>query len=133
MIFEAKPNLRLMRNELTQWGIWARMEEINPSAQTYRSPAFSMMLLKDSVSQNSPSLILSDETLLAIDALVNQLKLSRPDLYQWIEFHYLKGYPVTVLAQKTKLTRYKIDSFIMAGESWLESRLTAICDKVNML
>ncbi|MDR3027277.1 MAG: hypothetical protein LBV35_02335 [Acinetobacter sp.] len=23
-------------------------------------------------------------------ALVTELKLSRPDLYQWIEFHYLK-------------------------------------------
>ncbi|MNJ78160.1 Phage antitermination protein Q [compost metagenome] len=74
--------------------------------------------------------VLDDDALIAIDHLVTQLKFSRPDLFQWIEFHYLKGIPVSVLASKTKVDRRNIDKYLLAAETWLDSRLEVICGNV---
>ena len=54
---------------------------------------------------------------------MTQLRFSRPDLFQWIEFYYLKGYPVAVMASQTKVDRRNIDKFLLAAETWLDSRL----------
>ena len=67
--------------------------------------------------------MLDDDALIAIDHLVTQLKFSRPDLFQWIDFHYLKGIPVAVMANQTKIARYKIDGYLLAAESWLDCKL----------
>lgn len=125
-VVEVKPTVRMMQNELAQWGKWARHASYNPSELTYTSPTYGLMRLKDGVKSSGVQVVLDDDALIAIDHLVTQLKFSRPDLYQWIEFHYLKGIPVAVLANQTKIARYKIDGYLLAAESWLDCRLEVI-------
>lgn len=122
-IVEVKPTVRMMQNELAQWGKWARHASYNPSELTYTSPTYGLMRLKEGQKSSGIQVMLDDDALVAIDHLVTQLRFSRPDLYQWIEFHYLKGYPIAVLASKTKVARYKIDGYLLAAESWLDCRL----------
>lgn len=128
-VTEIKPTLRMMQNELEQWGKWARHSHYNPSELTYKSPSLGLMHLKEGQKTTGVKVVLDDDALVAVDHLVTQLKLSRPDLFQWIEFHYLKGYPISVIANHTKFTRYKIDGYLFAGESWLECRLQDILKK----
>ena len=125
-VVEVKPTVRMMQNELAQWGKWARHASYNPSELTYTSPTYGLMRLKDGVKSSGVQVVLDDDALIAIDHLVTQLKFSRPDLHQWIEFHYLKGIPVAVLANQTKIARYKIDGYLLAAESWLDCRLEVI-------
>ncbi|MCU4389977.1 hypothetical protein KTH73_04450 [Acinetobacter courvalinii] len=120
---EIKPTVRMMQNELAQWGKWARKAYYNPSELNYKSPTLGLMRLKEGVKNIGIRLTLDDDALVAIDHLVTQLKYSRPDLFQWIEFHYLKGYPVSVLASKTKVDRRNIDKYLLAAETWLDSRI----------
>lgn len=120
---EVKPTIRMMQNELAQWGKWARHASYNPSELTYTSPTYGLMRLKEGQKSSGIQVMLDDDALVAIDHLVTQLRFSRPDLYQWIEFHYLKGYPIAVLASKTKVARYKIDGYLLAAESWLDCQL----------
>lgn len=126
-----KPTIRMMQNELAQWGKWARYASFNPSELSYKSPSLGLILLKKAYKTKGVQVSLDDDALVAIDHLVTQLKLSRPDLYQWIEFHYLKGYPVSVLANKTKVARYKIDGYLIAGETWLDCLLEIMLLKIN--
>lgn len=127
---EIKSTVRMMQNELAQWGKWARSAERNPSELICKSPSLGLMRLKEGEKSYGVKVMLDDDALVAIDHLVMQLKLSRPDLYQWIEFHYLKGYPVAVLAQKTAVDRRNIDKYLLAAETWLDCRLEAICENV---
>ena len=121
----------MMQNELAQWGKWARKALYNPSELYYKSPTLGLMRLKQGVQSKGVKVTLDDESLIAIDHLVTQLKLSRPDLYQWIEFHYLKGYPISVLANITKVARYKIDGYLIAAETWLDCLLEMILLKID--
>lgn len=125
-LVEVKPTVRMMQNELAQWGKWARHASYNPSELTYTSPTYGLMRLKEGAKSSGVQVVLDDDALIAIDHLVTQLKFSRPDLFQWIEFHYLKGYPVAVLAQKTAVARYKVDGYLLAAESWLDCRLEGL-------
>lgn len=129
-VVEVKPTVRMMQNELAQWGKWARHASYNPSELTYTSPTYGLMRLKEGVKSSGVQVVLDDDALIAIDHLVTQLKFSRPDLFQWIEFHYLKGYPVAVLAQKTAVARYKIDGYLLAAETWLDCQLTSHLDRL---
>ena len=122
-VTEIKPTVRMMQNELAQWGKWARHASYNPSELTYTSPTYGLMRLKEGVRSSGVQVVLDDDALIAIDHLVTQLKFSRPDLFQWIEFHYLKGYPINVIANQTKIARYKIDGYLLVAESWLDCRL----------
>ena len=125
-VTEIKPTIRMMQNELEQWGKWARNSHYNPSELSYQSPSLGLMRLKQGQKSAGVKVVLDDDALIAIDHLVTQLKFSRPDLFQWIEFHYLKGYPINVIASQTKIARYKIDGYLLAAESWLECRLESI-------
>ena len=127
VVEKIKPTVRMIQNELAQWGKWARNAEKNPSELTYKSPSLGLMRLKEGEKSHGVKVMLDDEALVAVDHLVTQLKFSRPDLYQWIQFHYLKGIPVAVLANQTKIARYKIDGYLLASESWLDCRLEEIC------
>ena len=129
-VVEVKPTVRMMQNELAQWGKWARHASYNPSELTYTSPTYGLMRLKEGVKSSGVQVVLDDDALIAIDHLVTQLKFSRPDLFQWIEFHYLKGVPVSVLASQTKIARYKIDGYLLAAESWLDCKLGEVCKKI---
>lgn len=122
-VVEVKPTVRMMQNELAQWGKWARHASYNPSELTYTSPTYGLMRLKEGVKSSGVQVVLDDDALVAIDHLVTQLKFSRPDLFQWIEFHYLKGIPVSVLANQTKVARYKIDGYLLAAETWIDCQL----------
>ncbi|WP_180191325.1 antiterminator Q family protein [Acinetobacter sp. YH01006] len=130
-IVEVKPTVRMMQNELAQWGKWARHASYNPSELTYTSPTYGLMRLKEGQKSSGIQVMLDDDALVAVDHLVTQLRFSRPDLYQWIEFHYLKGYSIAVLASKTKVARYKIDGYLLAAESWLDCRLNDLVASVN--
>lgn len=129
-VVEVKPTVRMMQNELAQWGKWARHASYNPSELTYTSPTYGLMRLKEGVKSSGVQVVLDDDALIAIDHLVTQLKFSRPDLFQWIDFHYLKGIPVAVLAQHTAVARYKIDGYLLAAETWLDCRLEEILKKL---
>lgn len=128
-VTEIKPTLRMMQNELEQWGKWARNAHYNPSELSYQSPSLGLMRLKERQKSSGVKVVLDDDALIAIDHLVTQLKFSRPDLFQWIEFHYVKGYPITVIANQTKIARYKIDGYLLAAESWLDCQLANLCMK----
>lgn len=130
MNVEVKPTIRMMQNELAQWGKWARHASYNPSELSYKSPSLGLMRLKEGNKSIGVQVTLDDDALVAVDHLITQLKLSRPDLYQWIEFHYLKGYPVAVLANHTKVDRRNIDKYLLAAETWLDSRLEVICENI---
>ena len=130
-VVEVKPTVRMMQNELAQWGKWARHASYNPSELTYTSPTYGLMRLKEGVKSSGVQVVLDDDALIAIDHLVTQLKFSRPDLFQWINFYYLKGIPVAVLANQTKIARYKIDGYLLAAETWLDSRLEVYARAVN--
>ncbi|WP_159153075.1 antiterminator Q family protein [Acinetobacter johnsonii] len=130
-VTEIKPTIRMMQNELEQWGKWARNSHYNPSELSYQSPSLGLMRLKQGQKSTGVKVMLDDDALIAIDHLVTQLKFSRPDLFQWIEFHYLKGYPIKVIASHTKIARYKIDGYLLAAESWLECRLESIIKQVR--
>lgn len=130
-VVEVKPTVRMMQNELAQWGKWARHASYNPSELTYTSPTYGLMRLKEGQQSSGVQVTLHDDALVAIDHLVTQLKFSRPDLFQWIEFHYLKGYPVAVLASRTKVARYKIDGYLLAAETWLDCRLSDLILAIN--
>lgn len=132
-VVEVKPTVRMMQNELAQWGKWARHASYNPSELTYTSPTYGLMRLKEGVKSSGVQVVLDDDALIAIDHLVTQLKFSRPDLFQWVEFHYLKGIPVAVLASQTKMARYKIDGYLLAAESWLDCRLESLFKNINDL
>lgn len=123
---EVKATVRMMQNELAQWGKWARHASYNPSELTYTSPTYGLMRLKEGVKSSGVQISLDDDALIAIDHLVTQLKFSRPDLYQWIEFHYLKGYPVAVMAAQTTVDRRNIDKYLLAAETWLDCRLDVL-------
>lgn len=125
-VTEIKPTIRMMQNELEQWGKWARNSHYNPSELSYQSPSLGLMRLKQGQKSAVVKVVLDDDALIAIDYLVTQLKFSRPDLFQWIEFHYLKGIPVSVLASQTKIARYKIDGYLLAAETWMDSLLRTI-------
>ena len=129
-VITVKPTVRMMQNELAQWGKWARHASYNPSELSYQSPSLGLMRLKEGQKSSGINVVLNDDALIAIDHLVTQLKFSRPDLFQWIEFYYLKGYPVAVLASQTKVDRRSIDKYLLAAETWLDSRLEAICEIV---
>lgn len=128
---EIKSTVRMMQNELAQWGKWARSAERNPSELICKSPSLGLMRLKEGEKSHGVKVMLDDDALVAIDHLVMQLKLSRPDLFQWVDFHYLKGYPIAVLAGKTSVARYKIDGYLLAAETWLDCRLSDIILVVN--
>lgn len=132
-VVEVKPTVRMMQNELAQWGKWARHASYNPSELTYTSPTYGLMRLKEGEKSSGVQVVLDDDALVAIDHLVTQLKFSRPDLYQWIEFHYLKAIPVAVLANQTKIARYKIDGYLLAAESWLDCKLENLIKNINDL
>lgn len=122
--------VRYMQDELTQWGKWARGTESNPSQQIYQSPSLQLMRLKQTMGNYSP-IQLDDDALLAVDSLVTQLKLSRPDLYQWVDFYYLKGIPIKIIAAHSAVPRYTVDKYLLAAETWLDCRLTEIVIKLK--
>lgn len=126
-VVEVKPTVRMMQNELAQWGKWARHASYNPSELTYTSPTYGLMRLKEGVKSSGIQVTLDDDALVAIDHLVTQLKFSRPDLFQWIEFHYLKGLSIRALEKLSKVDRRIIDKYLLAGETWLDCRLEIIC------
>ena len=126
-VVEVKPTVRMMQNELAQWGKWARHASYNPSELTYTSPTYGLMRLKEGVKSSGVQVVLDDDALVAIDHLVTQLKFSRPDLFQWIEFHYLKGLSIRALEKLSKVDRRIIDKYLLAGETWLDCRLEIIC------
>lgn len=126
-IVEVKPTVRMMQNELAQWGKWARHASYNPSELTYTSPTYGLMRLKEGQKSSGIQVMLDDDALVAIDHLVTQLRFSRPDLYQWIEFHYLKGLSIRALEKLSKVDRRIIDKYLLAGETWLDCRLEIIC------
>ena len=128
-VTEIKPTLRMMQNELEQWGKWARNAHYNPSELSYQSPSLGLMRLKEGQKSSGVKVVLDDDALIAIDHLVTQLKFSRPDLFQWIEFHYLKGLSIRALEKLSKVERRVIDKYLIAGETWLDCRLEYICEQ----
>lgn len=125
-------SLRVMQNELQQWGQWAKATERHCGLKQYVSPAYTLLKQKIELASyhGGHSITLDDDALLAIDALVGLLKHSRPDLWQWVDFYYLKGYPVQALAQMTKIARYRIDMYLAMAETWLDSRLESLCNQL---
>ncbi len=41
---------------------------------------------------------------------------------------YLEGIKVTALSQLTKVDRRTIDKYLVAAETWLDSRLEVLCE-----
>ncbi len=124
--------VRHMQQELTQWGHWARGTERHGGLKRYESPAYS--ILKQNTAQQASSRVrtLDDDALLAIDNLMALLKNSRPDLYQWIRAFYLGGYSVRTLEKMTKVSRIKIDQYLLAGETWLDCKLESLCEMAGV-
>lgn len=123
-------SVRQMQRELEQWAAWARSSERTCGVKQYVCPTYTMLRLAVGESRKSGvDITLDDAALIAVDQLVTALRLSRPDLYQWVRSHYLDNVPVAGLAQMTKVARYKIDGYLLAAESWLDSRLEVMCER----
>lgn len=120
--------IRSMQMELEAWGQWARATERTGGVKQYVCPTYTMLRLAIGERSKGVQIMLDDAALIAVDQLVTALKLSRPDLYQWVRAVYLCGYPVAALADMTKTARYKIDGYLLAAESWLDSRLEVLCE-----
>lgn len=125
-------SLRRMQNELQQWGQWSKPTERHCGLKQYVSPSYTLLKQKieEATYHNAVPITLDDDALMAIDMLVGFLKSSRPDLWQWVDFYYLKGYPVQALAQMTKIARYRVDAYLEAAETWLDCRLESLCDSL---
>lgn len=123
--------VRRMQEELTQWGCWARGTERHPGLKRYESPTYTM--LRQNVAQHATgqTITLDDDALLAIDNLVGLLNNSRPDLCTWIIDFYLSGHSVRTLEKLNKVSRIKIDQYLLAGETWLDCKLESLCERVN--
>lgn len=124
--------IRSMQSELRQWGAWARSTERTGGIRPYVCPTYTMML--QAVGQKGRQgvqIVLDDDALLAVDQLVQALRRSRPELYQWINSHYLKAYSVSALAQVTGISRRDIDKHLYAAESWPDSRLETLCEMAD--
>ena len=122
-------SLRLMQNELQQWGQWA--ETKSGGCAAYVSPSYTLLKLKmeQAVISNSCAITLSDDALLAIDNLVGMLKRSKPMLYQIIRMYYELGYTVQYMASQSGVSRPIIDKYLMAAETWLECKLESLCEQ----
>lgn len=122
--------IRHMQHELTQWGQWARGTERHCGLRRYESPCYT--IIKKNVAQPGSGNLrtLDDDALMAIDNLMLLLKNSRPDLFQWIKAFYLGGYSVRTLEKMTKVSRIKIDQYLMAGETWLDCKLESLCEQL---
>ena len=74
-------------------------------------------------------IVLNEDALIAIDHLVTQLRLSKPVHHQILSAHYLHGYSVRQLAALIPNTsRRAVEHYLIAAESWLESRLEMLCE-----
>ena len=115
-------SIRTMQIELEQWGQWARAEE--GGLPPYQSPAYSLLRQHMQQANAGVPIVLNEDALIAIDHLVTQLRLSKPLHYQILSAHYLHGYSVRQLAALIPNTsRRAVERYLIAAESWLESRL----------
>lgn len=122
-------SVRQMQRELEQWAAWARSSERTCGVKQYVCPTYTMLRLAIGESRKSGvDITLDDAALIAVDQLVTALRLSRPDLYQWVRFFYLEGIKVAALSQLTKVDRRTIDKYLVAAETWLDSRLEVLCE-----
>lgn len=125
-------SLRSMQSELRQWGQWARSTESNCGCAAYVSPSYTLLKLKigSPAHKNGCDVLLDDDALLAIDALVQQLKLSKPTLFEFIRMYYLKGWTVQYMSDQSGVDRRTIDKYLMAAETWLDCRLESLCESL---
>lgn len=122
-------SVRQMQRELEQWAAWAKSSERTCGVKQYVCPTYTMLRMAVGEGRKSGvQIVLDDAALIAVDQLVTALRLSRPDLYQWVHFFYLKGINVAALSQLTKVDRRTIDKYLVAAETWLDSRLEVLCE-----
>lgn len=121
-------SVRQMQRELEQWGAWARSTERTCGVKQYVCPTYTMLRMAIGERSKGVQIMLDDAALMAVDQLVTALRLSRPDLYQWVRSVYLCGYKVAQLSQLTKVDRRTIDKYLVAAETWLDSRLEVLCE-----
>lgn|GEM_PF-1912837 len=120
-----EPRLRVMQDELSQWGQWARGTELSYGLRRYESPA--LMMVKIKMEQHrEPSKVrvtMLDEQFIALERHIQSLRVCRPELFAWMVAFYLLGWPIRHLAEKTGKSRDFIDKQLIAAESWLDSRV----------
>lgn len=120
-------SIRTMQIELEQWGQWARAEE--GGLPPYQSPAYSLLRQHMQQANAGVPIVLNEDALIAIDYLVTQLRLSKPVHHQILSAHYLHGYSVRQLAALIPNTsRRAVEHYLIAAESWLDSRLEILCE-----
>ena len=120
--------IRHMQQELTQWGAWARGTERTGGVKQYESPAYTWLKQNVGESSSRVPIVLDDDALMAVDSLIGHLKRSRFDLYTWIRSYYLDGYSLRALEKMTKVSRTKIEQYLLLGETWLDARLDTLCE-----
>lgn len=123
-------SIRSMQHELEQWAAWARGSERDCGIKPYTCPTYTMMLQNVGIKRkgSNVAITLDDDALIAIDHLVMQLKVSRPELYSVVHLHYLCKRSIADLARVAGCARYTIDMQLVAAETWLDCRLETICD-----
>lgn len=124
-------SLRLMQNELQQWGQWARPCEHNCGLRQYVSPSHTLMELKREKARQLDGCVihLNDNALMGVDFLVGQLKRSKPMLFEMVKMHYLKGWTVKYIADRSGVSRPAIDKYLLMAETWLDCRYETLCER----
>lgn len=115
---EVPEDLREMSFVLTQWGVWTRTALDEPTTYRCQLAALvdSALLVKKG---NKPALYLSDDVCGSVDALIGILKAERPILFDWVDAHYRKRYPLKALATMTKVSEHKVVQILVKAEEYL--------------
>lgn len=115
---EVPEDLREMSFVLTQWGIWTRTALDAPTSYRCQLAALvdSAQLVRKS---RLPTLYLGDDVCGSVDALMGVLKIEQPILFEWIDCHYRKRYPLKALAGMTKVSEHKVVQVLVKAEEYL--------------
>lgn len=115
---EVPEDLREMSFVLAQWGIWTHTALDGPT--TYRCQLAALVDSAQLVKKgNKPTLYLSDDVCGSVDALIGILKVERPVLFDWVDAHYRKRYPLKALATMTKVSEHKVVQILVKAEEYL--------------
>lgn len=110
---------------LERWGVWSRHRyetDYSPIAAGFKG------LLIESES----SISCSDTDAMIVDSCVGRLKQKRPDEYELIQDHYIKGIPKRQMAKKYRCDEKMVRIRLQMAEGFIEGCLSMLEVKLEM-
>lgn len=119
--------MRDIQMVLERWGGWARYRIEQETGYSNIAAGFKGLL-----PESSPGLSCCDDDGLIIDACVGRLKQKRPEEYQLIFDHYVKGVSKRGLARKNRCDEKLIRIKFQMAEGFVEGCLCMIDVSLEM-